>query len=78
MDMTAIDAKIEILKAKIAYRRKLAIFQNLRSEDAGDKPEFYIFIAREILSVLRKRAQSFSIDIFLFQRFKAYLPFIYN
>jgi hypothetical protein len=66
MNMTVIDVEIEILKAKIAYRRKLAIFQSLRSEDAGDKFEFYIFIGGEVPSVFRKRAQSFSADIFLF------------
>jgi hypothetical protein len=66
MDMAAIDAEIEILKIKIAHRRKLTIFQNLRSEDAGDKFKFYIFIGGKIPSVFRKRAQSFSADIFSF------------
>jgi hypothetical protein len=66
MDMTAINAEIEILKIKIAYRRKLAILQNLRSEDAGDKSKFYVSIGGEVSSVFRKRAQSFSADIFPF------------
>jgi hypothetical protein len=66
MNITAINAKIEILKIKIAYRRKLIIFQNLRSEDAGDKFEFYVFIGGKISFVFRKRAQSFSADISLF------------
>jgi hypothetical protein len=78
MDMAAINTEIEILKIKIVYRRKLAILQNLRSKNAGDKPEFYIFIEREISSIFRKRAQSFSADIFLSQRLKANSPFIYN
>jgi hypothetical protein len=54
--MTAINAEIEILKIKIVYRRKLVILQSLRSEDAGDKSEFYIFIGGEIPFVFRKRA----------------------
>jgi hypothetical protein len=64
--MTAIDTKIEILKIKIVYRRKLVILQNLRSEDAGDKSEFYVFIGKEIPSVSRKRAQFSSADMFPF------------
>jgi hypothetical protein len=66
IDIATIDTEIEILKIKIVYRQKLAILQNLRSEDANDKSEFYIFIGKEILSVFRKRAQSSSTDIFLF------------
>jgi hypothetical protein len=66
MDMAAIDAEIEILKVKIAYRRKLTILQSLRSENVDEKPEFYVFIGGEILFVFRKRAQSFSADISLF------------
>jgi hypothetical protein len=66
MDMAAINAEIEILKIKIVYRRKLVILQNLRSENVNDKSEFYVFIGGKILSVFRKRAQSFSADIFLF------------
>jgi hypothetical protein len=76
--MAAINDEIEILKIKIVYRRKLIILQNLRSEDAGDKSEFYIFIGEKISSVFRKRAQFFSTNIFFFQRFKANSPFIYN
>jgi hypothetical protein len=56
MDIAVIDTEIEILKIKIVYRRKLIILQNLRSEDAGDKSEFYIFIGEEIPFVFRKRA----------------------
>jgi hypothetical protein len=56
MDITTINAEIEILKTKIAYRRKLIIFQNLRNEDAGDKSKFYVFIGGEIPSISRKRA----------------------
>jgi hypothetical protein len=78
IDMTTINAEIEILKIKIAYRRKLAILQNLRSEDAGDKSEFYVFIGGETLFVSRKRAQSFSADISLFQRLKTNPPPIYS
>jgi hypothetical protein len=76
--MAAINTEIEILKTKIAYRRKLVIFQSLRSEDAGDKSEFYIFIGGKIPSVFRKRAQSSSADMPSFQRFKANSPSIYN
>jgi hypothetical protein len=78
MDMTAINTEIEILKTKIVYRRKLAILQNLRNEDAGDKSEFYIFIEGKIPSVSKKRTQSFSANIFLFQRPKTNSPLIYN
>jgi hypothetical protein len=56
MDMAAINAEIEILKVKIVYRRKLIIFQNLRSEDVGEESEFYIFIGEKVLSIFRKRA----------------------
>jgi hypothetical protein len=76
--MTTINAEIEILKTKIAYRRKLIILQSLRSEDAGDKSEFYVFIGKEIPSVSRKRAQSFSADILSFQRLKANSSSIYS
>jgi hypothetical protein len=68
--MTAINTKIEILKIKIVYRRKLIILQNLRSKDAGDKSEFYIFIGEKISSVSRKQAQSSSADISLFNSLK--------
>jgi hypothetical protein len=78
MDITTINTEIEILKIKIAYRRILAIFQSLRSEDAGDKSKFYIFIGEKALSVFKKRAQFFSANIFLFQQFKTNLPPIYN
>jgi hypothetical protein len=61
--MTTIDAEIEILKIKIAHPRKLAILQNLRSEDVSDESKFYIPIGGEAPSVSRKRAQSFSANI---------------
>jgi hypothetical protein len=62
--MTAIDAEIEILKIKIAYRRKVAIFQNLRRKNAGEKPEFYIIIERNISFVSKKRTQFSSAENF--------------
>jgi hypothetical protein len=78
MNIAIIDTKIEILKIKIAYRRKLVILQNLRSEDAGDKSKFYIFIEEEIPSVFKKRAQFSSVNISSFQRPKANPPPIYS
>jgi hypothetical protein len=78
MNIAAINTEIEILKIKIAYRRKLIILQNLRNEDADDESEFYVSIGRKTLSVFRKRTQSFSANIFFSQRFKTNLPFIYR
>jgi hypothetical protein len=54
--MAAINAEIEFLKIKIAYLRKLVIFQYLRSENANDKFKFYVFIEEEIPFIFRKRA----------------------
>jgi hypothetical protein len=78
MNIAVINTEIEILKIKIVYRRKLAILQNLRSENADEKSEFYISIGEEISSVFRKRAQSSSTNIFLSQRLKANPPLIYS
>jgi hypothetical protein len=78
MDVTAINTEIEILKIKIAYRRKMIIFQNLRRENAGEKSKFYMIIEKNILFVSKKRTQFFSIEIFFFQRFKMNLSFIYG
>jgi hypothetical protein len=50
----------------------------LRSENAGEKSEFYIIIEGDNPSIFRKRVQSFSVEIFPFQRFKANLAFIYS
>jgi hypothetical protein len=55
MDITAIDTEIEILKIKIAYRRKVVILSNLRRKNAGEKSKFYIIIEKDILFVFRKR-----------------------
>jgi hypothetical protein len=54
--MTIINTEIEILKIKIAYRRKMAIFQSLRIENVVEKSEFYIIIEKDISPVSRKRA----------------------
>jgi hypothetical protein len=66
MDVTAINTKIEILKIKIVYRRKMVIFQNLRRKNTGEEPEFYIIIEKNILSVSKKRTQSSSAEISFF------------
>jgi hypothetical protein len=57
--MTAINAKIEILKIKIVYRRKLAILQYLRSENVREKSDFYIIIEKDIPSVSKKTNKIF-------------------
>jgi hypothetical protein len=67
MNITIINAEMEILKLKIAYRRKMAILQSLRRKNVGEKSEFYIIIERNISSVFRKRTQSFSTEISFFQ-----------
>jgi hypothetical protein len=66
MNMTTINTEIGILKLKIVYRRKIIIFQNLRRKNADEKSKFYIIIEKNILSVSKKRTQSFSIKIFSF------------
>jgi hypothetical protein len=48
IDMATIDTEFEILKLKIAYRRKVAIFQNLRRKNAGEEFEFYIIIEKNL------------------------------
>jgi hypothetical protein len=37
--MKVIDAEIEALKVKIAYRRKITILQNLRRENSDEKTQ---------------------------------------
>jgi hypothetical protein len=65
MDIPIIDAEIEILKIKIAYRRKLTIFQSLRSENAGEKSEFYIFIGKKFYPFL-ENGRNLSRQIYLY------------
>jgi hypothetical protein len=64
--MTAINTEIEILKIKIVYRRKMAILQSLRRENAGEKSKIYIDIEGDIPLISRKRAQSFLVEMFPF------------
>jgi hypothetical protein len=52
--MAAINTEIENLKSKIAYRRKMPILQNLRRKNAGEEPEFYIIIEKNIPPVSKK------------------------
>jgi hypothetical protein len=52
--MAVINTDIEILKIKIAYRRKIIILQNLRRENAGEESEFYIIIEKDIPPMSRK------------------------
>jgi hypothetical protein len=52
--MTIIDMKIEILKIKVAYRRKIIIFQNLRRKNVDEKSKFYIIIEENISPVSKK------------------------
>jgi hypothetical protein len=61
INIAIINAEIEILKIKIIYRRKIAIFQNLRRENAGEKFEFYVIIEKDIPSISKKRARFFSV-----------------
>jgi hypothetical protein len=49
----------------------MTIFQNLRRKNADEKSKFYIIIEENIPPVFRKRTQSSSTKISLFQRFKA-------
>jgi hypothetical protein len=53
--MTIIDAEVEILKIKVAYRRKIVIFQSLRRKNVGEESEFYVIIEGDISPVSRKR-----------------------
>jgi hypothetical protein len=46
INIAAINTEIEILKTKFVYRRKVIILQNLRRENAGEKPKFYITIEK--------------------------------
>jgi hypothetical protein len=62
--MVVINAEIEILKIKIAYRRKIAMFQNLRRENADEKSEFYVIIERDIPPISKKNAHNFPRQIY--------------